>query len=224
MEDSEILDLYFARSETAITQTDLKYGGYCYKIAYNILTNNEDAEESVSDTYMAAWKAIPPRRPAVLATFLGKITRRFSLNRWKSRNAYKRGGGEITLARDERHFNDILTIQDGKVVAIDYWTNLNLCEDNVILRTSYFPLDVVSDDYDNPRYYSFGRIQEGENGKLYREVFLSLDCDTATREWTMTNEETGEQTPIAKEDIDAFLAQYPKLDIEMKPISEFPME
>lgn len=44
MEDSEILDLYFARSETAITQTDLKYGGYCYKIAYNILTNNEDAE------------------------------------------------------------------------------------------------------------------------------------------------------------------------------------
>lgn len=101
MEDSEILDLYFARSETAITQTDLKYGGYCYKIAYNILTNNEDAEESVSDTYMAAWKAIPPRRPAVLATFLGKITRRFSLNRWKSRNAYKRGGGEITLALEE---------------------------------------------------------------------------------------------------------------------------
>ena len=101
MEDSEILDLYFARSETAITQTDLKYGGYCYKIAYNILTNNEDAEESVSDTYMTAWKAIPPRRPAVLATFLGKITRRFSLNRWKSRNAYKRGGGEITLALEE---------------------------------------------------------------------------------------------------------------------------
>lgn len=134
------------------------------------------------------------------------------------------GEPELLLGRDERHFNDILTIQDGKVVAIDYWTNLNLCEDNVILRTSYFPLDVVSDDYDNPRYYSFGRIQEGENGKLYREVFLSLDCDTATREWTMTNEETGEQTPIAKEDIDAFLAQYPKLDIEMKPISEFPME
>lgn len=133
------------------------------------------------------------------------------------------GEPELLLARDERHFNDILTIQDGTVVSIDYWSNFDLCEDNVILRTSYFPLDVVSDDYDNPRYYSFSRIKEGENGKLVRIPFVSIDCDTATREWTMTNEETGEQTPMAKEDIDGFLAQYPKLDIEMKPISEFPV-
>lgn len=101
MEDTEILDLYFARSEAAITQTDAKYGGYCYSIAYNILTNNEDAEESVSDTYYAAWKAIPPRRPAVLATFLGKITRHISINRWNARSAYKRGGGEVTVALEE---------------------------------------------------------------------------------------------------------------------------
>lgn len=101
MEDHEILDLYFARSEAAITQTDAKYGGYCYSIAYNILTNNEDAEESVSDTYYAAWKAIPPKRPAMLSTFLGKITRHISINRWHSRSAYKRGGGEMTLALEE---------------------------------------------------------------------------------------------------------------------------
>ena len=74
MEDQKIIDLYFARSETAISETDAKYGKYCYSIAYNILTNNEDAEESVSDTYMAAWKAMPPRRPAILATFLGMET------------------------------------------------------------------------------------------------------------------------------------------------------
>ena len=101
MEDQQIIELYFARSEQAIQETDNKYGGYCYSIAYNILANREDSEESVSDTYMAAWKAIPPRRPALLAAFLGKITRHLSLDRWRSRSAYKRGGGEVPLALEE---------------------------------------------------------------------------------------------------------------------------
>ena len=60
MDDRSIVELYWNRSEAAITETDAKYGGYCYSIAYNILTNQEDAEESVSDTYMAAWRAMPP--------------------------------------------------------------------------------------------------------------------------------------------------------------------
>lgn len=101
MEDKQIVDLYFRRSEQAISETDTKYGPYCYSIAYNILTNREDSEESVSDTYLAAWNAIPPRRPAILATFLGKITRHLSIDRWRSRNAYKRGGGEMVLALEE---------------------------------------------------------------------------------------------------------------------------
>ena len=100
MNDKSIVDLYFSRDEEAITQTDKKYGRYCYSIAYNILTNKEDAEESVSDTYMTAWRAIPPRRPSVLATFLGKITRHISIDRWRERSAYKRGG-EVTLALEE---------------------------------------------------------------------------------------------------------------------------
>lgn len=134
------------------------------------------------------------------------------------------GEPELLLAREERHFNDILTIQDGKVVSLDFWSNFDLCEDGVILRTSYFPLDVVSDDYDNPRYYSFSRFQRDSEGSLYRFPFVSINCDTATREWTKTDEVTGEQTPIAREDIGAFLAQYPKLDVEMKPLSQFPAE
>ena len=101
MEDQQIVDLYFSRNEEAISQTDKKYGRYCYCIAYNILNNDEDAEESVSDTYLAAWKSIPPRRPAVLATFLGKLTRHISIDRWRARSADKRGGGEITLALEE---------------------------------------------------------------------------------------------------------------------------
>lgn len=101
MDDEKIVDLYWSRSESAISETAAKYGNYCYSIAYNILTNNEDAEESVSDTYLAAWEAMPPRRPSILATFLSKITRNLSIDRWRSRNRYKRGGGEIILALEE---------------------------------------------------------------------------------------------------------------------------
>ncbi len=101
MEDSAIIDLYFERSQQAIAETSAKYGPYCFKIAYNILTNREDSEESVNDTYLAAWNNIPPRCPSVLATFLGKITRHISLDRWKARTAQKRGGGEVPLALEE---------------------------------------------------------------------------------------------------------------------------
>ena len=101
MDDSKIVDLYWDRKEQAIEETQKKYGSYCYKIAYNILTSKEDAEESVSDTYMTAWNTIPPRRPSVLATFLGKITRHLSIDRWRTRSAYKRGGGQMALALEE---------------------------------------------------------------------------------------------------------------------------
>ena len=101
MEDKQIIDLYFQRSESAITETDQKYGHYCYSIAYNILENQEDAEESVSDTYWAAWKTIPPKRPSALGAFLGKITRNLSIDRWRSGTAQKRGGGELALSLEE---------------------------------------------------------------------------------------------------------------------------
>ena len=101
MDDKSIVDLYFSRNQDAITQTDKKYGHYCYSIAYNILTSKEDAEESVNDTYMTAWRAIPPRRPSALSAFLGKITRHISIDRWRERVATKRGGGEVPLALEE---------------------------------------------------------------------------------------------------------------------------
>lgn len=101
MDDKTIVDLYWKRSEQAISETDRKYGGYCFSVAYNVLANREDSEECVSDTYMAAWENLPPHRPAVLITFLGKLTRRISITRWRQMNAYKRGGGEIILALDE---------------------------------------------------------------------------------------------------------------------------
>lgn len=101
MDDISIVKLYFARSEQAIQETDSKYGGYCYSIAYHILANPEDSEESVSDTYLSAWNTIPPRRPNLLAPFLGKIVRNISIDRWRKNGALKRGGGEMPLALEE---------------------------------------------------------------------------------------------------------------------------
>lgn len=101
MEDTQILDLYYARSEQAIGETSKKYGSYCYSIAKNILENRQDAEESVSDTWLAAWNVIPPQRPNVFSAFLGRITRNLSLDRWRKNRAFKRGGGEMQLALEE---------------------------------------------------------------------------------------------------------------------------
>ena len=101
MEDDEILDLYFARDERAVAETDRKYGGYCFSLANAILNNHQDAEETVSDTYMKAWRNIPPKRPAVFKMFLAKITRNLAFSRWRSLAAYKRGGGEMELVLEE---------------------------------------------------------------------------------------------------------------------------
>lgn len=90
MEDEKIVELYWARSEDAIKETDTKYGNYCRRIAMNILSNELDAEECVNDTYLKAWESMPPHRPERLSTFLGKITRNISLNRYARDRAQKR--------------------------------------------------------------------------------------------------------------------------------------
>ena len=101
MEDSAIIDLYWAREERALSETDTKYGGYCRSIAHNILKNREDSEECVSDTWLHAWNAMPPQRPSILSSFLGRITRNLSFDRCRRQNAEKRGGGSLPLALDE---------------------------------------------------------------------------------------------------------------------------
>lgn len=101
MNDREIVNLYWQRSEQAITETAQKYGRYCQIIAYNILENSEDAEECVNDTWMSAWNAMPDKRPERLSPFLARITRNFALTRVVRRRAKKRGGGEVALALEE---------------------------------------------------------------------------------------------------------------------------
>ena len=80
MEDRAIIDLYWERQERALEESEQKYGRYCWTIAYNILRDREDSEECVNDTWLRAWNAMPPQRPAILSSFLGTITRNLSLD------------------------------------------------------------------------------------------------------------------------------------------------
>ena len=101
MDDEKIVELFWERSESAITETAAKYARYCHRISYNILGNNEDADECVNDTYLGAWDSMPPHKPFRLSTLLGKITRNISLNRYKNYNAEKRGFGQTALTLSE---------------------------------------------------------------------------------------------------------------------------
>jgi len=130
----------------ALSEARRKYYNYCYSIAFGILGCNEDAEECVNDTLARAWNAIPPARPYVLRTFLGKITRNLSLNALEKMNAEKRGLGQVPIAlselgecvpgsvyEDERYFDDEtitqainkflskLTTEQQKVFVRRYW-------------------------------------------------------------------------------------------------------
>ena len=100
MEDREIVALFWARAEAAIAEVSAKYGGYCRAIAMNILRSHEDAEECLSDTWLGAWNAMPPQRPAVLPPLLGRIARNAALTIWRRDHAQKRDGG-VALVLDE---------------------------------------------------------------------------------------------------------------------------
>lgn len=101
MTDEKIVDLYWKRDETAIAETQQKYGHYLTKIAYNILNDMEDSQESVNDTYMHTWKSIPPHRPNVLSTYLAKITRRVSIDIFRKKHREKRIPSEYTSSLSE---------------------------------------------------------------------------------------------------------------------------
>ena len=101
MDDAAIVSLFWQRDERALAETEQKYGSYCRHIARSILADEQEAEESVNDAWLAAWQSIPPQRPGRLGTYLGKLTRNLSISRLRSLSAQKRGGGEPALALEE---------------------------------------------------------------------------------------------------------------------------
>lgn len=91
MDDSRIVDLYLDRDETAIGLTAEKYGGRLRALALGIVADRQTAEECENDTYLEAWRAIPPHEPrGYLYPFLARITRHLSLNRCRERGRLKR--------------------------------------------------------------------------------------------------------------------------------------
>lgn len=99
MEDFQIIDLYWSRDETAISETDTKYGGFCRRISNNILHDPWDSEECVSDAYSRCWDTMPPQRPGSLRAYLGTILRNLSISRYRAEHAQKRfGGAEVLLS------------------------------------------------------------------------------------------------------------------------------
>ena len=101
MDDNKIIDLYFERDERAIEATRAKYGARLFRVSLNVLRNNQDAEECISDTLLKAWNVIPPTRPGMLGAFLAKIVRNLSINKWKAKSAARRGGGEVDVLLSE---------------------------------------------------------------------------------------------------------------------------
>ena len=101
LEDEEIIELYWARNERAISETDKKYKNYLYTIAYNILHDALDCEECLNDTYLGTWNTIPPTRPNVFQAFISKIMRNTAVGRYNKNTADKRVPSEMTVSVGE---------------------------------------------------------------------------------------------------------------------------
>lgn len=101
MDDTGIIDLFWARDERALAETERKYGAYCRSVSYQIVKNRQDAEECVNDAWIRAWNAIPPQRPFALGAFLTKIVRNVSLSHYRKARTQRRGGGQLPLILEE---------------------------------------------------------------------------------------------------------------------------
>ena len=155
MDDLSIVELYFARDEQAIKETDAKYGKLCHSIAYNILNNNEDSEECVNDTYIGVWNAIPPTRPNNFMAFLCKITRNISLKRIEA------------MARQKRSQATIVSLEELVEILPDESIRENISNDNLTELISVF-LRKEKADVRNVfirKYYFFDSV--GDISKRY---------------------------------------------------------
>ena len=150
MNDLNIIELYFARDEQAIKETEIKYGRLCLSVAYNILNNNEDSEECVNDTYMGVWNAIPPTRPSNFMAFVCKITRNLSLKRLETQARQKRSQAtlvsldELAQVLSDESIADGVSDEDiGKLIS-DFLRNEKEEIRNVFIRKYYF-FDSIGD-------------------------------------------------------------------------------
>lgn len=150
MDDLEIIELYFARNEKAIEETDKKYGKLCFRVANNILINDEDSEECVNDTYLSVWNKIPPTRPKCFMAFICQIVRFLSMKKLDFNSALKRSQ-DITISYSDLedvlpsdHFSTEWEYADvGKIIS-KFLRQEKEESRNVFIRKYYF-FDSISD-------------------------------------------------------------------------------
>lgn len=150
MNDTNIIDLYWSRSERAIEETDKAYGRTLLSLSQRILTNQQDAEENVYDTYMRTWDTIPPQRPVYFKAFLTKICRCLAFDRLDKRNALKRNAELVSLTEEmagcipDRRINDRL---EGKELGKLFEQFLAALpkDSRLIFLRRYLYLDTVAD-------------------------------------------------------------------------------
>ena len=150
LEDAKIIELYNARNELAVVETERKFGKMLFSIAMNVLSNREASEETVNDTYGKAWNKIPPEKPDFLGAWLGKITRNLSIIRWRKNRAQKRSGIETMLSELEECIpssENIETESESKEItaAINRWLETLKKEERILFLRRYWFGDSVAE-------------------------------------------------------------------------------
>ena len=150
LEDAKIIELYNARNELAVVETERKFGKMLFSIAMNVLSDREDSEETVNDTYGKAWNKIPPEKPDFLGAWLGKITRNLSISRFRKNKAQKRSGIETMLSELEEcvpSSENIEAESEGKEItaAINRWLGTLKKEERIFFIRRYWYGDSVSE-------------------------------------------------------------------------------
>lgn len=150
MDDKQILDLFFARNGDAIRHTDNTYGRRLFILADNIVNNDQDAEESVSDTYLKAWETIPPQRPTYFFAYLAKICRHYAFGRLDWKNAAKRKAEVVSLTQemelcipDNARDRELEGKELGRVLNSFLWTLTP--ENRMVFLRRYWYVDTVAE-------------------------------------------------------------------------------
>ncbi len=152
--DERIIELYWARNETAIEKTDEKYGKLLFTIAYNILHDENDCEEFKNDAYLDIWNAIPPSRPAIFPSFIAQIIRRIAIDRYWERKAKKSVPSELTACIDDlldslqspESVDDALSAKELARLISAFLTGLPEKEHYIFMARYYFadPVDTIA--------------------------------------------------------------------------------
>lgn len=185
-DDGIIIELYWQRDESAIVATDRKYGKYLYVIAYNILRDSMDSEESLNDTYLCAWNRIPPARPTVLQVFLSKIARDIAVDKYRKRTAARRVPSELISSLEE--LDDCLACantveaemlaREGRRVLNSYLRSLSKKEEFIFVCRYYYA-DSISSIADmlnvseSTVFRSLARMRKGLKERLVKEGLIN---------------------------------------------------